>query len=115
MSSSVDLGGHDVEARDQRHEVRDHDAAAHRLDEAHGVERAGPEARTITLFLAVTDDVAAHVAARALHAGVGLAGRPHLAGQLALDVALRVLLDLVERLAEDPRALLALLDAHLEA
>src|SRR5262249_30085695 len=103
------------EARDERHEIGQEQARALGFDDRHPGEAARPEARPVALLGALADHVAAHVAARALDAAVGLAVGAHLLRQLAYDVVLGVLVDLLEALAEDLGALPALLHAHREA
>src|SRR5262249_53116829 len=82
----IDLRRHDVERRDERDEVREKEPRALVLDDAHRVEAPRAEAAAVRLFFPVADDVAAHVAARALDARVGLAFGAHLLRQLSDDL-----------------------------
>src|SRR6185503_8233164 len=109
-SSAVDLRRDEVEARDHRDEVGDHEVPAELLDHADGRERPRADLAAIRERRAVAHDVPAHVAARALDAHVGIArGRLVVARHLGDHRPGRYLL---QALADDAAALLHLDHAH---
>src|SRR5439155_2090667 len=109
IALAIDLGRHEVEARDHRDEVRDHEVPTHLLDDADGGERARANLAAIGERRAVAHHVPAHVAAGAFDADVAVARR-------RLEVARhlgdhRTRGEPLQALAEDLAALLHLPDA----
>src|SRR4051794_30155844 len=73
LASSVDVAEHGVHRRDDRHRVGD-EPTAHHVRQALDVhERRSPDVQPVRARAAVAGDVAAELAARALHRDVDLA------------------------------------------
>src|SRR3990172_7918341 len=72
-SLAIHLGRHDVQTRDDRHQVSDHHAVADLLDDRHGGEGTGVDVHPVGVLTSIADHVPVHVAASTLHADVHIA------------------------------------------
>src|ERR671924_1222138 len=107
---AVNLRRVDIEAADQRDQVRDHNSLAQFVDDAHGRKRAGANPYAIGVLAAIADDVKAHVAARRFDAGITFTrGRSEFARHFGDR---RTLWHHLETLAQNFAALLHLAYAH---
>src|SRR6185369_13529613 len=105
----VDFRRDEIEARDDRDQVGDHEVPAELLHHADGGERPRADLATVRERRPVAHHVPAHVAARALETHVAVARRRlEVARDLRDHGSLRHLL---EALADDLAALLHLADA----